>query len=94
MANQEHLEILNKGVDTWNNWRDKNPQITPDFRDADLSLRNLQGINLSRGEYAANLINSTLTQVDLLHLTHHHSINTYMIFLFNPLGFVRCILPG
>jgi hypothetical protein len=25
MANSEHLEILEKGLEAWNNWRDENP---------------------------------------------------------------------
>jgi len=31
MANKEHLEILKQGVDVWNNWRQKNPDVIPDL---------------------------------------------------------------
>jgi hypothetical protein len=31
MANQEHLEILAKGVEAWNEWRKANPNIRPDL---------------------------------------------------------------
>jgi hypothetical protein len=31
MANPEHLEILKQGVEAWNEWREKNPDIEPDL---------------------------------------------------------------
>ena len=40
MANDEHLAILKKGVDAWNAWRDKNPDIRPDLSEANLSEAN------------------------------------------------------
>jgi len=46
MANSEHLEILKQGVATWNAWREKNPQIWPDLREADLRGSNLAEYNL------------------------------------------------
>lgn len=36
MANTEHLEILKQGVKTWNEWRQKHPEILPYLTDADL----------------------------------------------------------
>ena len=36
MANQEHLKILQQGVDAWNEWRRENPEIKPDLSGADL----------------------------------------------------------
>lgn len=47
MANPEHLEILNQGVEAWNKWREENPDIVPDLRGADLSASNLEHINLN-----------------------------------------------
>ena len=41
MANQQHLDILKQGVETWNQWRKENPDINPDLREADLSGRQL-----------------------------------------------------
>lgn len=51
MANPVHLAILRQGVDVWNQWRQENPDITPD-----LSWINTNNIDLS-GAY--------LFQVDL-----------------------------
>ncbi len=36
MANEEHLKILKQGVEAWNEWREKNPKITPGLSKADL----------------------------------------------------------
>lgn len=36
MANPEHLEILKQGLEVWNQWREKNPNIQPDLQNADL----------------------------------------------------------
>src|SRR6516225_1335339 len=36
MANQEHLEILKRGKDPWNQWRKEHPEIVPDLSNADL----------------------------------------------------------
>jgi hypothetical protein len=52
MANQEHLEILKKGVQEWNKWREQNPGIKPvlkgaDLRDADLGCVDFEGADLS-----------------------------------------------
>jgi hypothetical protein len=47
MANQEHLDILKQGVETWNQWR-KEHQYTyrPDLSEADLARANLTGADL------------------------------------------------
>jgi hypothetical protein len=36
MANPEHLKILERGVDAWNEWRKEHPEIVPDLSEADL----------------------------------------------------------
>jgi uncharacterized protein YjbI with pentapeptide repeats len=46
MANPEHLEILKRGVDEWNRWREGHSKIIPDLCDADLSRANLMGADL------------------------------------------------
>lgn len=40
MANQEHLKILNRGVEYWNQWRKDNPDVRPDLRGANLTMEN------------------------------------------------------
>ena len=48
MANPEHLAILKQGVWVWNNWRDENPDVTPDLSRTDhLSGADLSGADLS-----------------------------------------------
>lgn len=37
MANQEHLEILDRGPLAWNDWRTRNPRTVPDLSGASLS---------------------------------------------------------
>jgi uncharacterized protein YjbI with pentapeptide repeats len=37
MANREQIRKLKKGVAAWNKWREQNPQLIPDFSDADLA---------------------------------------------------------
>lgn len=61
MANQEHLDILKQGVETWNQWRQEHLDILPDLKDAKLSNVNLRGADLS----GANLIRADLNRVIL-----------------------------
>lgn len=60
MADQEHLSILNRGVEVWNQWREEHPEIRPDFENA--SFRgfgyDLRGINFKK---------SNLRGVDIAH---------------------------
>ncbi|WP_051271659.1 pentapeptide repeat-containing protein [Fundidesulfovibrio putealis] len=80
MANQEHLDILAKGVEAWNAWRGENPIVVPDLSYAELANRALAvnepnldkvGINLSgailRGAIleGAVLVFATLKGADL-----------------------------
>jgi Pentapeptide repeats (8 copies) len=50
MANEEHLKIIRRGVDAWNEWRRKNLGLTPDLRGANLSYVDLPGADLSGGK--------------------------------------------
>ena len=34
MANKEHVEVLEQGVDAWNAWRDENLDVSPDLSGA------------------------------------------------------------
>lgn len=52
MANPQHLEIINQGVEKWNEWRLQHPEITEpdlsnaDLRETDLAEANFNGANL------------------------------------------------
>lgn len=46
MANQEHLDMLRKGVGEWNVWRERHDDVRPNLNDADLSGANLSRANL------------------------------------------------
>ena len=60
MTNQEHLEILRKGVEAWNRWRAENPVI-PNLQEADLRGANLQEAIL----WLANLQEANLRVANL-----------------------------
>ena len=59
MANKDHLAILRKDVDAWNEWREKNRDIQPDLIEANLNMANLSRANLSE----AYLIGANLEKV-------------------------------
>ena len=61
MANQEHLDILKQGVETWNQWRLENGKVKIDLVGADLSEIHLRGANLQ----AAVLLGANLSKSDL-----------------------------
>ena len=81
MANEEHLEILKKGVKVWNEWRRKDYKITPDlsganfigaelseadFNHTNLSWANLSMTNLSGASFfMANLKGGALFNANL-----------------------------
>lgn len=66
MANQEHLEILKKGVPAWNEWRTRNAGIKPDLTEADLSGAKLSRANLGKAKLnVANLRGANLGRADL-----------------------------
>jgi uncharacterized protein YjbI with pentapeptide repeats len=71
MANEEHLKILQQGVEVWNQWRKDNPEIEPDLYRADLlkahlCQANLSGTNLCEANlFRANLREANLSRVNL-----------------------------
>ena len=76
MANLQHLERLQRGVQQWNQWRSKHPGIIPDLSGASLRAAQLSGVNLSgaklrrihldRAELSgANLYKADLSGADL-----------------------------
>jgi hypothetical protein len=56
MANEEHLEILKKGVGAWNRWRDRKLEIRPDLSGADLSVPVVPGRSLHGFENVRPLV--------------------------------------
>src|SRR4029453_14470476 len=44
MANPEHLQILEQGVEAWNAWREQHKDIRPDLSEAIISMMNLARI--------------------------------------------------
>lgn len=80
MADSHHLEIIKRGVDTWNQWRQKNPNIHPDLSQANLSGLHLNKIDLSHAElykvdlYGAELIEANLYKANL-HMAHLYRTN-------------------
>jgi uncharacterized protein YjbI with pentapeptide repeats len=48
MANQEHLELLKQGEKVWNEWRESNPAIEPDLKEANLMGEDLGGMKLDK----------------------------------------------
>lgn len=51
MANSEHLEILHKGVQVWNDWRLENPSIKPNFERAVLNDFNFSNYVLTDANF-------------------------------------------
>ena len=47
LASGEHLAKLGEGVDAWNQWRDDNPKLKPDFSMATLRRADLTQVDLS-----------------------------------------------
>jgi uncharacterized protein YjbI with pentapeptide repeats len=62
MANDEHVAMLKKGVDAWNEWRDQNKSIAPDLYKANLVGANLVGADLT----GANLVGADLVGANLV----------------------------
>jgi uncharacterized protein YjbI with pentapeptide repeats len=66
MANQEYLNILKQGVDTWNEWREEHIDIQLNLSEANLSEANLSEANLSEANLIeANLIEANLSEANL-----------------------------
>jgi uncharacterized protein YjbI with pentapeptide repeats len=56
MADQQHLDILKKGMEIWNKWRNEQPDVLPDLREADLSKNHLIGFDFTGADLSgANL---------------------------------------
>jgi uncharacterized protein YjbI with pentapeptide repeats len=62
MANRQHLEILDKGVKVWNDWRSNNPRIIPDLRKANLKGRHLWCVDF----HEADLFDADFSEADCM----------------------------
>ena len=70
MANSSHIEILLKGTDIWNAWRDENPDTIPDLSGAKLRGINLCDANLN----SANLCESILPGASLINTSLENAL--------------------
>jgi uncharacterized protein YjbI with pentapeptide repeats len=61
MATPEHLQILQQGVEAWNQWRRRCWRLKPNLAEADLSRADLTGADLG----GANLTRTDLSGADL-----------------------------
>lgn len=61
MANQEHLNILKQGIESWNTWRREQTHVNPDLRGKDFRWANLSRAFLNR----TDLSEAILREVDL-----------------------------
>jgi hypothetical protein len=67
MANPEHLEILMRGVEVWNKWRNENPDVVPSLRHADFQGKELDGVDLKWADLKqADLSKSNLSGAELV----------------------------
>ena len=69
MANPQHLEILNHGVEAWNRWRVDNPTIQPDFSRANLDKIDLERAILNWSDFRkASLNEANFTDAECRHV--------------------------
>lgn len=66
MANEEHLTILQRGVEAWNAWRQKQGDIRPDLGGASLNGANLREADFSEADLSgASLDGADLSRASL-----------------------------
>ncbi|HWY21782.1 MAG TPA: TIR domain-containing protein [Candidatus Acidoferrum sp.] len=61
MADPRHLAKLKEGVQNWNLWRSKHPEVAPDLTEGNLAGRDLRGADLS----GTDLSRASLSGVNL-----------------------------
>ena len=59
MANIKHLEILNEGIELWNQWREDHPTLIPDLCGAVITFTDLSNINLRQTQLKKAILSST-----------------------------------
>jgi uncharacterized protein YjbI with pentapeptide repeats len=66
MANEEHLKILQLGVEKWNEWRIANHGLVPDLSGAKVSRASFKGVDLSGADLSsANFVEADLFEARL-----------------------------
>lgn len=66
MANDEHVEILFNGVDSWNQWRESNKNISPDLSTLNLTSKKGKLLSLAKGNFnCTNFTGANLHRADL-----------------------------
>ncbi|MDZ8264406.1 pentapeptide repeat-containing protein [Nostoc sp. ChiQUE01b] len=72
MADKEHLNLLIQSSEVWNDWRQKNTEVQPNFSEANLERavlinRNLQGANFKGANlHGVNIQKSDLSNADFI----------------------------
>jgi uncharacterized protein YjbI with pentapeptide repeats len=69
VVNSQHLAELDKGVESWNQWRRENPDIIPDLRKVDLIGRDLRFVDFR----SAKLNGARLNSICLASAKFHHA---------------------
>jgi uncharacterized protein YjbI with pentapeptide repeats len=71
MANPDHIAVLQRGVEIWNQWRRDSHSVVPDLRDADLSGMDFVNANFYEADFRnaclrdTKLIQANLNSTDL-----------------------------
>jgi len=66
MSNSEHVKILNRSIEEWNQWRIDHHDVRPDLRGVDLSGADLSDADVRRADFSRAKIGYTiLGNVDL-----------------------------
>jgi hypothetical protein len=64
MTDLRQLEIIRGGAKAWNQWRTENPpELTPDFREANLRWADFRGANLSEADLTASAEEITKSEI-------------------------------
>src|SRR5215472_4904507 len=80
MANQQHLDLLRQGVETWNRWRKEHRDMKPDLSGADFSNIILNDVRLSFADLhgthfrSSNLSRAYFVSSDLSYADFSHAL--------------------
>src|SRR5262249_32169492 len=88
MANQQHLDLLRQGVETWNRWRKEHRDMKPDLSGADFSNIILNDVRLSFADLhgthfrSSNLSRAYFVSSDLSYADFSHALLRTTVALF------------